>query len=236
MARSKRISNEERLKLAEEYFQLECNENLERFTFVGLAKYISTKTGIEISEDTIRRCKTIRAYHDRLNTADVIPEVISAINVYRTLDIDAFLSQYNNIQSLRTALMLREERYYTILKKSAQAVAKYNSLSEQNTALEAQCTTLGQEKNAQAEQILACKDEMRTLERTIKIMRTILEDNLNTKMADKLLIEAGVLKIPEEDDTLSKNAEDFIVSVEDDIPATLKKHESRVIQGLFDKI
>lgn len=236
MGRNKTISAEEQVALAKDYYLNVCFGSIDKFKFYELAQYISQKTGIDIKEHSVRRCKEVRDYLDTLKSQDEVSIIATDINTYRALDVDDFLAQHNSIQSLRVALMQRDELYYSIVKKAAKATSEYSTTKELCIALENQCATLLNEKSVLEAEVVTLNEDLRSLRRTIVKMRTILEENVNQNIANQLLVEAGVLKIDEADCILSDKALPSVISVTDNIPEQLQKYENRIIQGLFEKI
>lgn len=243
MARTKILSGDVQAFLAEEYYVSVCHKNADNWTFKGVAQYMTEKTGLQIKEHTVRRCEEVRALWDRIHDDDA-EGFGNDVLLFKTLDIDEFLQNNSDIQSLRESLKQRDVYYQNICANAALIFEQKAALCNDRDLLELRRQEMESGLASQEDTISEQKQEIAKLKKTVQKMRKIIEVNVNTEIAVSLLKDIGLLKDDGNDTSTCLNEQaksNLIISATDSIPDVVEKDsvvnlENKIIQGLFDKI
>ena len=242
MARNRNVPGSLQASLAKEFFEVICRGDLQLLNYKGVAEYITQKTKVEIKEHSVRRCPEVREYLATLkenSEGDILKNLI----FFKSLDIDSFLEQNNNIFALKLALSERD-KYYSLICSSASKVAdRFLHLAEENRKLKEECEGFQEKISELGTYNRQSNKEIRELRRLVNKMRDILEENINAPVAVELLKEIGFFKgnTPEVFVLKEDALEQFVLSAETSILKVIEEDkgkycENKVIQGLFDNI
>jgi hypothetical protein len=226
------------VQLATEFFNTECKGNVSMLTYTAIARFISKQTGMDIQEHVVRRCPEIVNYVKSKNEDSENDELRDLV-VYQTLDIDSFMSKNNSLQSLKTALLQRDQYYEKICSQTVKVVEHAKALKKENAALSEERNKLQAETlelNAKYKQE---HKEKVCLEKAFKKMKDILYDNVYPNIADELLKENGLIQ--GDGSIITISAKENILSDDSSITKAVKNDKKKysnleVIQGLFNKI
>lgn len=163
----------------------------EKLSASAISKYMKCK-GYEIEAHTIRRREGIPEYINAINNKcmdDIIHEVV----VYKTLDINELFSEYSR-DALKQVIADREKYYRDIASSAAVAFDKVKSAERSVAKYKAENIKLREELKTKNNKDQTNAFTFKELRETIKILKEIIDNNINKEMANALLERDGILE------------------------------------------
>lgn len=244
MARSKILAGDAQASFAKEYFETVCHSDASNFTFKGVAQYISEKTGLQIKEHSVRRCKEVRDLFRIIHDTEDEEKLYKDVLMFKSLNVNDFLRKNNDIQLLRESLKLRDSYYQNICATTATILKQKEAMACERDSLKQKCKELGVKVEEQERAIAEQNSTIAKQNKLIQKMRKIIDINVNSEIAVELLKDIGLLKGSDDGvpSVLKENAKaNLTLSATDSIPAIVKADSepdsvNKVVQGLFEKI
>lgn len=187
MSRSKAISTDELLRLANEYV---LDNPGSKIRIPEFGTYIRNK-GYNVQDHTLRRNKEFRQFTEIINN-NSDEQIYANLVTYKTLDVDAFLFRNKTVSQLKEALIIRDRYYSEVASAGAKAI-------NERKALEAELAETKEKLNAAENKLLtvqakADKAEISKLKDAVQSLRKMLESYVYPAVANTLLKEAGLLE------------------------------------------
>lgn len=126
MARKKTITDEDLIKMVD-LFRLD--HVTAKITIPKLGEYIRSKD-VAVQDYTLRRNASLRDYIRNVNDA-MEKATYSDVVVFSPIDIDAFLSNNNTKDKLKSALMTRDQYYANVAASAASAIKHAKDIESQ---------------------------------------------------------------------------------------------------------
>lgn len=237
MARPRKINTDALIRLIDDYFVNECRREPARLKYAKIAKYIRMN-GYAIEDYDIRRSNKAVGHINQLK--EKTEEAIElSICVYKTLDVDEFLTKNNSLSSLKKALIQREQYYSDVAASASFYMNNYKKLEQTVSKISdelAETKSINQELNAQNQEM---KEKIKALQDKVITITNILNTNVYPEIANELLSMEGNL-IKGKSITIS-NIEKNVIGDNLSFDEIIKKNEKLkstnvVIQDLFNKI
>ena len=238
MARPKKI-NEDIIPLIEEYWIERCDRNPKKLKYSMIASYLGEK-GLPIKEYDLRRNKEVSSYVKKLKESIQFNKSLGDETVvFQSLDINEFLTNHNDIYSLRSALAERDDYYSDIydyavsnIKKAQFSTKELNKLRVLNKNNEKKIEQLHNENT----QLF---DANQKLKKQLTTMLNVLKIHVYPEIANELLRKNNLLS--EGEQFISPDGFANVIKDEDSILTNIKKNEASknncsVLKDLFDKI
>lgn len=191
MGRKRTIDDAKLLILIDEFFRTECMQGSKKIKLPRLTEYIQKNGFPSFRVETLRRNKIARERIDELNQRVSSP--FAPIPVYKSLDIDAFLSNNRTQTSLKSALTSLDTYYRGIFEYA-------ESVRERNTTLERLNKRNLELLENQSEDLSRLTQQIHILEKRVsaaeaeqKRLRGIVNDYVYPDIANALLAEDGDL-------------------------------------------
>ena len=236
MGRKLIIETDKLINLIDKYIIEECGGTPSKLKIPALADYVRRNGYPNLNDNIIRRNDEARKYINSLKETEEIKFNNIAIT-YHTLNVDKFLETNSSKNSLKTALVERDNYYRNI----AMATTFYKDLSSKHEKKIAELETIIKELQLKLDttylQQLNTLDKVDTIKKSSKeleIENKLLHDIIDTyvypEIANELLKKSGLLK----------NTGNFIdvKKLEKEIvsPSTKIQAKNKVIQGLFNSL
>lgn len=236
MGRKVIIETDKLINLIDKYIIEECSGTPSKLKIPALADYVRRNGYPKLNDNIIRRNDEARKYINSLKETEEIKFNNIAIT-YHTLNVDKFLETNSSKNSLKTALIERDNYYRNI----AMATTFYKDLSSKHEKKIAELETIIKELQLKLDttylQQLNTLDKVDTIKKSSKeleIENKLLHDIIDTyvypEIANELLKKSGLLK----------NTGNFIdvKKLEKEIvsPSTKIQAKNKVIQGLFNSL
>lgn len=191
MGRKRTIDDAKLLILIDDFFRTECMQGSKKIKLPRLTEYIQKNGFPSFRVETLRRNKIARERIDELNQKVSSPSDL--VPVYKSLDIDAFLSNNQTQASLKSALTSLDTYYQGIFEHA-------ENVRERNTTLENLNERNLELLKNQSEEICCLTQQNKVLKKKVsaaeaeqKRLRDIVNDYLYPDIANALLAEDGDL-------------------------------------------
>lgn len=229
MARPTKMDPEIMLSLAQQYYAEKCNDNLELLTIPKIGEYIRSK-GYDIQDYLIRRNEKIKEYISSLKKQKE-KITITTVSVFKDMDVDNFLKKNRTTQSLKKALIERQN-YYMEVAHSANLIFEENKkLKKKLEKLEKEIASLEQELESTASSRKETLSGFHDAKRRVRVLQDLVETYVYPEIANELLVQRGILK-KTESIVDPKVVDEMLVKPADDI----SKIKSNVIKGMFEAL
>ena len=140
MGRKRTIDDAKLLILIDEFFRTECMQGSKKIKLPRLTEYIQKNGFPSFRVETLRRNKIARERIDELNQKVSSPSDL--VPVYKSLDIDAFLSNNQTQASLKSALTSLDTYYRGIFEYAVEIDKKYKDAQKRILSLESEVALL----------------------------------------------------------------------------------------------
>ena len=171
MGRKKLISTDDAISLIDEYY---VENPYKKISAEDISRFAASK-GIEVPGRVLRRDTKFAEYLESTNKS--INELIddnSSVVVFRSMNVDDFISKHSNITDLKNALTQRDCYYEKICKK-------YNLIVKENKELK---------RNDGIQYI----DELIKYKNLSLKLKKFIDKNINPSIANSILEKEGLLK------------------------------------------
>lgn len=232
MGRKRTIDDAKLLILIDEFFRTECMQGSKKIKLPRLTEYIQKNGFPSFRVETLRRNKIARERIDELNQKVSSPSDL--VPVYKSLDIDAFLSNNRTQASLKSALTSLDT-YYRDIFEYAENIRERNTtlgkLNEHNLKL---LKNQSEEISCLTQQNKVLKKRVSAAEAEQKRLKDIINDYVYPDIANALLAEDGDL-IHAETNIISEKLSEKTITSETVIvfPKKATSNNSTIIK-LFD--
>ena len=188
MSRAKTITDEELIRLLEEYRLDNPNTKIKIPRF---GEYIRNK-GYNVQDHTIRRSTMFRECLDQANQSTE-EMIYSDLVTFKTLDVDAFLQKHRKLDSMKEALIARDVYYARMAANAAEAIGARKSAEEKVQKLEERIVDL--EAQLEAVQARADNIDIRKKNKVITRLKQILDGYIYPDAANAILEKEGLLEV-----------------------------------------
>ena len=228
MGRKRYITDDELIILSDKYLYEKCEGNPEFFKIPEFGNYLRENGYPEVKDYIIRRSEPamehIYSLQDNQENRD-----LSTLAVYKTLDVDAFLTRNNSMSALKKSLTELSMYYKRVVESSSrvhkngkEAIQRYKQTEKNFKKLSAEFETLKEKEEQLTQQIKTLKKENKTLQ-------TIIDTYVYPEIANELLQQHGLIK--ETQGLIDTTAiEKHIIKSDTEI-----KSGSNVIRGMFGR-
>lgn len=171
MGRQKLINTEDAILLIDEYY---AENPYKKISAEDISRFAATK-GINVPGRVLRRDTKVSEYLKSTN--DSIDSFInndSDVIVFRSLNVDSFLSKNSNIKDLKEALVQRDNYYKGLCKR-------LNLISKENRELK---------KNVDFSE----KEDIKKYKTLVSKQKKFIDKYINPSIANTLLAKEGLLK------------------------------------------
>lgn len=226
MARPPKMDPEIMLSLAQQYYAEKCNGDLELLTIPKIGEYIRSK-GHDVEDHLIRRNEKIRNY---INTLKEQKEntTITTVSVFKDMDIDDFLKKNRTTQSLKKALIERQNYYMEVAHSASLIFEENKKLKKKMEKMESEISALERELESSSTANKETLSGFHEAKRRVRVLQDLVETYVYPEIANELLVQRGILK-KTESMVDPKVVEEKLVKPADDI----SKIRSNVIKGMF---
>lgn len=229
MARPKKMDDDIMLSLAQQYYAEKCNGNVDLLTLPKIGEYIRS-LGHDVDNHLVRRNDKLKAYIDSLKEQNEKAK-ITTVSVFKDMDIDDFLKKNRTTQSLKKALVERQNYYMEVAHSASLIFDENKKLKKKLEKLEKEISSLEQELESAASAKKETLAGFHEAKRRVRILKDLVNTYVYPEIANELLVQRGILKNTEKI-VDPKVVEDKIVKPSDNI----SKYESQLIKGLFDAL
>ena len=143
--------------------------------------------------EVLRRNKKAREYIENLKK-DSIETSYTDLVAYKTLDVEAFISEHSTLASLKRALIDWDSYYGRVAKTAINVIKQHRTLSEELNASTSALAEANEKIATLAEEIKEIKQKNTELEKLLNSSKKVIADYINPDIANKLLEADGVLK------------------------------------------
>jgi hypothetical protein len=229
MARPTKMSYEQMLAFAQQYYTEQCDNNPGLLTPVRVGEFIRNQ-GYNIGDHLVRRNTLIKEYIEKVkNDADAAK--ITLVSVYKDVDIEELLRKNSTPNKLKKVLIEREN-YYMELTHSASVIFKENKrLIAKVKSLEKELSTLESELEDKSIVSSEAMVNYKTAMNNNRVMRDTIETYVYPEIANELLAKQGFIK--ETAGYLDPAKVHSGVLKADESVKTIKNN---IIKGLFNSI
>ena len=220
----KAITDEELIRLVDEYA---FDHPGKKIKIPAFGEYVRSKGYSNVQDHTIRRNKGCVEHIESLNTKTE-ENTINDLVMYKTLDVDAFMTANRNPASLKKALVERDSYYARIASNAVE-------MNKESKVIKAKCEEL-EKKNAELTAQLEKMKAKKPNNVPVKVLKKILGDYVYPEFADAILNKEGILKTEESmvpDELLETNLIDADTELN---PGIIEESEFDAINALLNGI
>ena len=193
MGRKKTIEDAALLNLIQKYFLEECRGQFSKLRYPEIAAYVAANGYPGYRVEVLRRNKKAREYIENLKK-DSIETSYTDLVAYKTLDVEAFISEHSTLASLKRALIDWDSYYGRVAKTAINVIKQHRTLSEELNASTSALAEANEKIATLAEEIKEIKQKNTELEKLLNSSKKVIADYINPDIANKLLEADGVLK------------------------------------------
>lgn len=228
MGRKKLISDTELLAKVEEFVVRQCDGDANRFRVPEFGNYLRQSGYPQIPNHLIRRRQIVS---DKLTSLkqSTSTEDQAVVTTFKNLDVESFLEKNHSQAALKRSLVERDSYYKSMSDSALRLVREGRTLIDTNEQQVAQIRDFKHKNEELNAQITKQQADIKSLNEENSKLRAIIADNVYPEIANELLKSAGLLK--NTPDIIKPETMAQIITADTPI-----KSESKVIQGLFDKL
>lgn len=230
MARPKYIEDTVLLNLIKQYFDNECNNDIQKLKASEITKYINTHGYPDYPASTLRRTPIAMEYIEELKKAASNEHYVTVV-AYQTIDATSMVDSNRSRNRLISAITERDCYYKKIADSAAYHFEKYNELKKEYDLEKEKNDFLAQKTEELEKQIIQYKSEIKQLINDLTVTNNMIKTYIYPEIANELLAKEGAIrKTPGilKDGTLEKN----IITTATNIKKTIKS-DSNIIKGLY---
>ncbi|GAX06871.1 hypothetical protein IWT25_02218 [Secundilactobacillus pentosiphilus] len=228
MGRKKLIDDTELLAKVGEFVVRRCDGDAERFRIPEFGDYLRQNGYPQIPDHLIRRRKIVSDKIASLKQS-TSAEDQAVVTTFKNLDVESFLEKNHSQAALKRSLVERDTYYKTVCDSALRLVREGRTLIDTNEQQVVQLTNFKHKNEELNAQITKQQGEIKSLNEENSKLRAIIADDVYPEIANELLKSAGLLK--NTPDIIKPETMTQIITADTPI-----KSESKVIQGLFDKL
>lgn len=230
MARPKLIEDNVLLDLIKKYFYEECNQDIKKLKYQEIATYVSFHGYPGYPATTLRRTTAAVKYIDELKKTVANDNYIMTVS-YQTIDAALLVDSNRSRNTLIKAITDRDNYYKTIADAASRSFERYTALTQKYDAEVQTRKTLEDKIAALEEQDKENTLRIKTLEKELKVYKSVVETYVYPEVANELLLKEGAIR--KTDEIVKPEAvEENVITPTTDIKKTTKSG-SKVIEGLF---
>lgn len=242
MGRKKLISDEKLINMIRVYFTNDCGGDVNKLRYPKIADYVASNGYPGYRVESLRRNTVAREFVDSLvKTAN--ENELTILATYKTLDIDSFLATNSTKLSLRKALM-QLDCYYKTVADSAMAIAlRHNELEEKCENISKRLENSKDQEKQLTSKIKEVTDANKQLKAECQGLRKIIDDYIYPEIANKLLVQEGLLRQDGEQLIDKNKLDDHMIHADTVIPFNRNKEQNaekksniKIIDSLFNKL
>ena len=226
MARPKIISDQEAIKLVNEYLEGPCCGITCKLKLPDIAEYIKQRGYPEYRVETLRRSPAVRDYIESLRGTEEQPSQIELVS-FQSLDINALLDN-NRTRSALVKALTRIDVYYKTIADTANEILKKEKKRKKEFAELQKSLDRATSEQKELRKILTEQGEkIRKLSKENVALRKALDKYVYPEVVGTLLKKSG-LTMPETEYVDPEKARVDTIGVD-------TKITNKVIEGMFKK-